>query len=459
MRKVLILFTMLSLFLALNVKMAKAGDGPAPPPPNDEVEQLKKVIEDLKSRVNELEDKKVEVLPNNLTLEHIEKAKWAEKIRFNGDFRYRHEYIDNKVQSNGQTTRLTPRNRHRIRARIGMEATINDDLDAIMRIATGEESGTVAGGDPRSTNQTLSNAFSKKDIWLDLAYIDYHPKSFANLNTDGLHLYAGKMKDPIYHAGGSQLIIEETITPEGGAMSYKTDLGIIKPFANIGGFWVQERANDVDSSLWVFQGGASGKIGSILELTSGLSFYNFNSIEGQQVFYNNTNSNGNTAMANPPITATSVKTYEKDYNIINPFVEGKFNVMDLPVSVFGDFARNATKNDSFGALVGFTLNKCDKPGSWMFGYDYRDVEPDAVVGAFAEANFADGRTGGRGHKFRFKYQLAKNIDVGSTLYLCKIDVHQQFNDRIVNRTDLTSPASVNRWEDYKRLQFDLNVKF
>jgi len=242
-------------------------------------------------------------------------------------------------------------------------------------------------------------------------------------------------------------------------MSYNMDCGAVKPFANIGGFWIQERANDVDSTLWVFQGGATGKIGDILELTTGLSFYNFNSIEDQQAFYNNTLNNGNTTNANPPITATSVKTYEKDYDILNPFIEGKFKVMDLPVSVFGDFARNAVKNDNFGALVGFTLNKCEKPGSWMFGYDYRDVEPDAIVGAFTEANAGDGRSGTKGHKLRFKYQITKSVDVCTSLFLFKIDVHQQFNNTLVSRADLTSPASVNRWEDYKRLQFDMNVKF
>jgi len=459
MKKGLLLLTVLSLFFAMNVKVAKAGGGPVPPPPEDEIAQLKKVINDLKNRVGELEDKKVEALPNNLTLEHIEKAKWAEKVKIKGDFRYRHDYTDNKVQTNRQTTRLTPRNRHRIRARFGLEAYINDDLDVIMRLATSDGTGSVAGGDPRATNQTLTGAFSKKDIWLDLAYIDYHPKTFFDLNTEGLNLYAGKMKDPFYHAGDSQLILDVDITPEGGAMSYEMDCGIVKPFVNVGGFWVQERANDVDSSLWVFQGGASGKIGDLLELTTGISFYNFNSIKGQQAFYSNVNTLGNTTMANPPITTTSVKIYEKDYDIINPFIEGKFNVMDMPVKVFADLAQNATKNDSFGALVGFKLNKCEKPGSWQFTYDYRDIEPDAVVAVFTESDFADGFTGVKGHKFGLKYQLAKNVDIGTTICLAKIDVHQQANDRIVNRFDLTSPPSVNRWEDYKKVILDLNVKF
>ena len=46
-------------------------------------------------------------------------ADWAGKIRVKGDFRYRHEQIDD-------ASLTTDRLRHRVRVRLGVEAKVND---------------------------------------------------------------------------------------------------------------------------------------------------------------------------------------------------------------------------------------------------------------------------------------------------------------------------------------------
>lgn len=105
-------------------------------------------------------------LPDNL--------KWIEKIKFSGDLRYRHETIDE--ESGGDWN--DGHNRNRIRARLMMNAAVNDEWDVGVRIASGSE-------DPVSTNQTLSGGFTSKDIWLDMAYLDYHPGALVgSLPTD-----------------------------------------------------------------------------------------------------------------------------------------------------------------------------------------------------------------------------------------------------------------------------------
>ncbi len=43
----------------------------------------------------------------------------------------------------------------------------------------------------RSTNQDLDNYFTKKDIWLDRAYFNWHPNAVPGLNVIG-----GKMAQP-----------------------------------------------------------------------------------------------------------------------------------------------------------------------------------------------------------------------------------------------------------------------
>ena len=105
-----------------------------------------------------VEEKQAGALPDSL--------KRAQNIKFSGDLRYRHESIDDD-------TKTTKRNRIRIRARLKMKVKINNEWDAILRLASG------SSDSPTSTNQTLgdssSDSFSSKEIWLDWAYADYHP--------------------------------------------------------------------------------------------------------------------------------------------------------------------------------------------------------------------------------------------------------------------------------------------
>ena len=134
------------------------------------LQQMQKRLEQLEAsqkaqerRVDEkiskaVESKQIAALPDSL--------KWAKNIKWSGDFRYRHESIDDN-------TAATKRDRNRIRARLKMEARINDEWNAIFRLASG------SSDSPTSTNQTLgdsaSDSFSSKEIWLDWAYADYHP--------------------------------------------------------------------------------------------------------------------------------------------------------------------------------------------------------------------------------------------------------------------------------------------
>ena len=76
---------------------------------------------------------------------------------------------------------------------------------------------------------------------------------------------------------------------------------------------------------------------------------------------------------------------------------------------------------------------------WEASYNYRDLEADAVVGIFSDSDFIGGGTNGKGHRFNFAYQLAKNFEAGLTYFL---------NER-KNTDD----------DKYRRLQADLIFKF
>ena len=111
-------------------------------------------------------------------------ASWADRIRLDGDFRYRYEHIDPEGSSS--------RNRNRIRARANIKADVAEDFEVGFGLATG-------GDDPVSTNQTLGGGGSSKNVVLNLAYVDWNAG-------EGLHLIAGKYKNPLTRVGKQPLM-------------------------------------------------------------------------------------------------------------------------------------------------------------------------------------------------------------------------------------------------------------
>lgn len=83
------------------------------------------------------------------------------RFRFNGDVRVRGE---NFTQAGTQD-----RNRARVRVRFGVDGQLNEDFVGSFALATGSQ------GDPTSSNETLTNAFDRKTIAVDRAYITYSP--------------------------------------------------------------------------------------------------------------------------------------------------------------------------------------------------------------------------------------------------------------------------------------------
>lgn len=351
--------------------------------------------------------------------------KWAEKIKISGDLRFRHEHIDE--QQLGSVRWKDGRDRERIRARLMLEAILNDEWGLGFRIASGS-------ADPVSKNQDLGTSFSSKSIWLDLAYFDWHPAS-----APGLNVYGGKIKNPFYAVGKNQLIWDHDLNPEGIAATYTVPMGKSDTL-NLagGGFWVTE-SSGIDTSLFGAQAYLKHAIGKSDNLILGATYLDFGNIKGAanlpSTWSTSTSFLGNTA---------SGGTYASDFDIVEVFGEYATKVGSTPVSVFGNWVKNlsATTSEDTGWLVGATLNKCKDPGSWEIGYNYRDLEADAVVGALNDSDFVGGGTDGKGHVFSAAYQVHKNVQAGLTYFL---------NQDTANSQD--------RELDYHRLMADLLFKF
>jgi len=171
----------------------------------------------------------------------------------------------------------------------------------------------------------------------------------------------------------------------------------------------------------------------------GASYWDYGNIKGsgdlKSTWSDSSSFFGNTSDAN---------MFAGDYDILEIFGEYGFKYDSMPVTFYGSWVRNlvASTNRDTGWLIGGKLNKAKDPGSWEVSYDYRVLAADAVVGAMSDSDFIGGGTDGRGHRFGFTYQVAKNVQAATTY----------FHD-----DDGTGAAGRNL--DYRRLQCDLVLKF
>ena len=332
---------------------------------------------------------------------------WTDAFSFKGDIRLRYEGIDVDGEEE--------RHRGRFRARLGLTADVNENVKAVVQLATG-------GDNPVSTNQTFDGGFSRKDIRLDLAYVDWTPN-------DELHVYAGKMKNPFHRAGSHALIWDSDLNPEGVAASFATG-GF---FSKAGVMFVEERSVSSDSLLFGLQAGYEFALSDGASLTAGVSYYEYTETKGNFPFYD-LRPRGNTVDIDGRLVF--------DYNQVEAFTELSTTIGDLPFSVFADFVQNSeVDSQDTGYAFGAAIGKAGSPGTWQASVAWQDLEADAVIGTFTDSDFGGGGTDASGFTIKGKYALADNWAFGGTLFLNDV------RDVVDNE------------HDYSRIQIDLEFKF
>lgn len=465
--------------LLLLARLAAAGESGAEAPPvtapqpasSAEIDRLRKVM---------LEEQ--EVIANCMKrIDELEKTKTSQdkaginNVKLYGDFRYRYENIHmdpetfNTVGVGGPLVKAKDtenRNRHRLRLRLGFEWTINDDVSVGGRLAT------TMNADNVSTNQTLDDAFAKKDIWLDAAYFNYHP-----WKVPGLKVLGGKMNNPFYTPGRTQMIWDQDLTPEGLSVSYTNTMEpgplvagvptapVLRDVdweyaASMAYFLVDERAIDVDASMFGLQGTLRHNFteGGDTSLLFGASYYNFDNVKGFPPLFSATDNFGN-ALARAILGGTAL--YANDFDIIEGFTEFTIPVWERPLVLYGDIAYNMADIDKsydedtnpLAWALGMSYGRCVTPHSWSLRYEYRYVGRDAVVGAFTDSDFGGGGTNSKGHILGADFMVLKNTRLAVTYFI---------NDNM--GSDLLRLVPVFGGKEnvdgpYRRLQVDVNFKF
>jgi hypothetical protein len=420
-----------------------------------ENEQLKAVVDRreaeidyLKSQTRELREEGA-VVANEVS--KVKGADWAGKIKFKGDLRLREEIIESErlVAASPPTTPASAdvvdaadRNRVRIRARFGFDATVTDNVKATLQLATNVD-------DPRSSNQTLSGEANRESIGLDLAYIDW---KFMN----GGNLTAGKVKYPFWRPGQS-LFFDSDFNPEGVAVAF--DRGMF--FGSGYGWWLEERfaadpvANNADTIMLGAQFGVKFPLlGGETRLAA--HYYDLGGGQYSNPFYNN-NANGNSTITQGTGTS-AIQVLAYDYNVLMLSGEMGTTLFDLPFSVWADYAMNNADDveDETAYSVGVSLGKASNAKTWEAGVFYQDIGKDALFAQLIDSDYGDGLSDAEGWVLKGGYAPVRNVTLNATYFINTLNrcgTGTAPNNRLCG-------SGIPEYElDYNRLQLDVNYKF
>ena len=355
-------------------------------------------------------------------------SEWSERIRWGGDIRLRHQTdlfgdgnadgVGNPSNPSEQMNTTEDRHQERIRARLLVEAKVNEHVEAGVRLASGSSSSPV------STNEGLGDHFAKDDVWIDQAYLKIKP-------IEDLAIWGGRFPNPFF---STDLLWDNDLNFEGAALQYKTKLTrTVRPFVALGRFAVQEvELSDEDKWLLAGQLGAEVDITSQVQAKAALSYYDYQNIVGKRNSLENPGLNdftspqfqqkGNSLMDIDPTTGEQY-ALASDFHLVNLTGQLDIGFWDpVRIVLFADYVRNIGFDDEevrartlldevskeiegyqFGLLVGHRAIR--EFGQWRTGLTYRYLESDAVVDAFTDSDFHGGGTNAQGWILKGEFGL------------------------------------------------------
>jgi len=369
-------------------------------------------FEQLESRISELQNQ-VAALKKSIEIKGPEEktvyippagetgSKWLEGLAMGGDLRLRYEGIN-------QNEATRDRNRFRYRLRWKITKALSKDIDLGFRIVSGSST------DPTSALQTFTGDFTFKSIFLDQAYVKYHP-GFLTENISHLskaEFGGGKVENPFFETSGG-LLWDADVTPEGfyESLGFEFFEKKLNPFVNLGQFILQENATSSDAELYGFQSGIRWsppgfEKDSGVQLTHALGYFDFSDYARDSNF---TISGTSLARGNTTLGGTDLAA--RDFNILQVYNDVKFKIGSIPVKLFSDYFTNLADHTpdpddrNQGYQYGIKLGDAKKKGSWEASYYYGYIEPNAAVGAFTESDFGAGHANKRGSALKLGCRL------------------------------------------------------
>jgi hypothetical protein len=380
-------------------------------------------------RVETQEEAKKEIS----TQSHAVLPLWLQAIKLRGDVRARYEFKDNRNNKYNQ-------HRLRYRLRFGADAAVNEKVYASFGFAGG------SSADPRSTNQTFTDNFTKKNLYVDYASIEY------NLNSS-LAFIAGRMKNPLWLT--NDMVWDTDINMEGVAARFNKPLNRNwQLFSNAGFMALGESLTVADDPyLTMLQPGVAWRNdGATLDARFGVAGYSFTHVRNRAVMSNRPSTTEGYQVANSTLTNT---LYKYDYDAISPEIEVNTDFAPVPVpllgalgysvsfaGLFGNYIQSiGHAGDRTGWLAGFRLGqrKVEDAGQWQLRYSFRRLGKDAWMDTYPDSDFFGGSTGVLGHEALLTLGLGKSFSTDLDYYIARPTTGVLKSERV--------------------FQFDVNVKF
>lgn len=357
-------------------------------------------------------------------------------------------------------TRQDRRNLLRIRGRLGVKAQLADQWLAGIRLATGSDDSPV------STTDTLGGGMSKKDIWLDQAYLSYSPYTWSTIT-------AGRAANPFV---STDMLYSGDLNFDGVSAIFKHPLQgrPVTLFGTLGAYALEYANNPFSSDTfsegksenkWLLgaQAGAEWKINTDNKLRGAVAYYQFQNYEGQRsapcdslLTVCSTDwsrpafmQKGNTLFLLRDVVQSSADQSDwNEYQYVG--LASKFNLLNLnlrwdtrlfenlALRLDGDYVRNLAYDkdkmirraggaanivnsrenlddiESGGnawmmqATIGSGLDLARK-GDWLAFAGYKYIQPDALPDGFNDSTFHLGGTNARGYFLGGGYAFEKNV--------------------------------------------------
>jgi hypothetical protein len=314
-------------------------------------------------------------------------------------------------------------NRMRLRARLGLAATVSEDVTAALRFSTGNTT------DRTSTNQTMGQSFNKYTVVFDQAYMSFRPLGPV------AEFRGGRMPNPFF---STDLVWAEDLGFEGVSVSTKQVFGgTSEAFATAGYFPLSEFKPGTSRSRSVvgLQAGAAMKLGNSGQLKLGLALYDYQNVAGEREAPSDAYSRpdyatryeyatgfrqrGNTlfnvkAPGDPTSFTAPVYGLASDFRVLNLTAVLDLPTMaGLPLTITGDAVTNtAFSRAAIAGRTGLTLTDgkemgylakialgdptVRRKGEWNASLAYRYLGSDATLDAFTNSDFGLGGTNNQG---------------------------------------------------------------
>ncbi len=352
---------------------------------------------------------------------------WLQSITIGGDIRIRYQ------RENNNNLTFT-RSRMRERLRLYLTSKINENVFAYTAIATGEN------GDSRSTNQTFTDNFSKKSVWLDYAYIEYYPYYWLSFT-------AGKVKQAFWSS--NDMLWDSDINQEGGFLRTESVFGSnFRNYVYAGFFIIKENQTLKEQYFNYFSNLiALRSEDGFSTLNLSVSYYDFRNIKGNNELSNRPGSNyikANSTLLgkylydyrNIVIDAEFSRSIEKSLSFF------MFNVNNM--TLFSTIVKNtaiSSKKNNNGWILGFRIGQEKVSGPWDFSLSYsrRWLEADAWLDTYPDSDFYGGSTDVKGDEVIFTVGLGRDYTLTLDYYNSKTIESNKKGEEV--------------------LQLDLNVKF